>query len=69
MDDKADDNILSLCYNIGKFVYLIDALDDIDEVLQREITIPFWPLTAVLSREKSFMKITPRKLVLFSTLP
>lgn len=28
---KADDNALALCYNIGKFVYLLDALDDIDE--------------------------------------
>ncbi len=28
---KTDENFLGLCYNIGKFVYLIDALDDIDE--------------------------------------
>ncbi len=27
----ADDNFKGLCYNVGKFVYLIDALDDIDE--------------------------------------
>ena len=26
---KADENLSGLCYNIGKFVYLIDALDDI----------------------------------------
>ena len=31
MGEKAGDNALSLCYNIGKFVYLIDALDDVDE--------------------------------------
>ncbi len=28
---KTDENLLALCYNVGKFVYLIDALDDIDE--------------------------------------
>ena len=31
LQDKADDNILSLAYNIGKFVYIADALDDVDE--------------------------------------
>lgn len=29
MDGKTDDNLGGLCYNIGKFVYLIDALDDV----------------------------------------
>lgn len=31
LGDKINENVLSLCYNIGKFVYLIDALDDIDQ--------------------------------------
>lgn len=29
--DKADENVYGLCYNVGKFVYLADALDDVDE--------------------------------------
>lgn len=31
LGDKADENKLSLLYNLGKFVYLVDAADDIDE--------------------------------------
>ena len=31
LGDKASDDSLRLVYNIGKFVYLVDALDDIDE--------------------------------------
>lgn len=31
LGDKANENSLGLIYNIGKFVYLADALDDIDE--------------------------------------
>lgn len=30
LGDKADVYILDLCYNLGKWVYLIDALDDLD---------------------------------------
>lgn len=28
---KTDDKLLNLCYNIGKWVYLIDALDDLEK--------------------------------------
>ncbi|MCL2862193.1 MAG: DUF5685 family protein [Firmicutes bacterium] len=38
---KTCDNILKLCYNIGKFVYLIDALDDIDEDFKKKRYNPF----------------------------
>lgn len=31
MGEKQSETITKLCYNVGKFVYLIDALDDIDE--------------------------------------
>jgi len=31
LKEKADERILSLAYNVGKFVYLADALDDVDE--------------------------------------
>ncbi len=41
MGGKADDNTLSLCYNIGKFVYLIDALDDVDEDAKKGNYNPF----------------------------
>ena len=31
VDGKGDANFLALCYNIGKFVYIADALDDIGD--------------------------------------
>lgn len=31
LGDKKDENFSALCYNIGKFVYIADALDDIDD--------------------------------------
>ncbi|MCL1944710.1 MAG: DUF5685 family protein [Firmicutes bacterium] len=33
--DKTSDNLERLCYNIGKFVYLIDALDDLSEDIKK----------------------------------
>ena len=41
LQDKADENILKLCYNVGKFVYLADALDDIDEDFSKKRYNPF----------------------------
>lgn len=35
------ENILKLCYNVGKFVYLADALDDIDEDFKKKNYNPF----------------------------
>ena len=31
LEDKATDAVMSLAYNVGKFVYIADALDDYDE--------------------------------------
>lgn len=39
--EKKSDNLLSLCYNIGKFVYLADALDDIGEDFAKKNYNPF----------------------------
>lgn len=36
-----DENFRGLCYNIGKFVYLTDALDDIDEDAKKKNYNPF----------------------------
>ena len=35
LDKAPSPDFLSLCYNVGKFVYLSDALDDIDEDVQK----------------------------------
>ncbi len=39
--EETDDNINSLCYNIGKFVYLADALDDITDDFKHKRYNPF----------------------------
>ncbi|MDR3021664.1 MAG: DUF5685 family protein [Clostridiales bacterium] len=38
---KTGDNLERLCYNIGKFVYLIDALDDLNEDIKKGTFNPF----------------------------
>lgn len=45
LGEKSDDNILRLCYNMGKFVYLADALDDVDEDYRKK---RYNPLLAAL---------------------
>lgn len=41
LGEDADENKLALCYNIGKFVYIADALDDIDEDHKKKRYNPF----------------------------
>lgn len=38
---KIDDKLKSLCYNIGKFVYLADALDDLADDVNKKRYNPF----------------------------
>lgn len=38
---QTDDKFKGLCYNIGKFIYLADALDDIDDDFKRGRYNPF----------------------------
>ena len=41
LGEKADDNIRNLCYNLGKWVYLMDALDDLDDDAKSHNFNPF----------------------------
>lgn len=63
--DKADDNTLSLCYNIGKFVYLIDALDDVDEDAKKGNYNPFLAAYGSFTSRKEFYE-THRDEIAFS---
>ena len=38
---RIDDNLKGLCYNIGKFVYFADALDDIEDDYKKKRYNPF----------------------------
>lgn len=54
--DKADENILKLCYNVGKFVYLADALDDIDEDFKQKRYNPFLAAYGDFTGRKEFFE-------------
>ncbi len=52
---KTDDNLKGLCYNVGKFVYLADALDDITEDFKRKRYNPFLAAYGGFEDRKSFI--------------
>ena len=54
LKEKASDDSLRLIYNIGKFVYLVDALDDIDEDHKAGRYNPFLVELPYQSRQKFF---------------
>ena len=41
LKEKSNEYILNLCYNLGKWVYLIDALDDLDKDYKNKNYNPF----------------------------
>lgn len=41
LGDKATDHAKTLCYNLGKWIYLIDALDDAEKDLKKKQYNPF----------------------------
>ena len=41
LGDQTSEYLQTLCYNLGKWIYLIDALDDVDKDLKRRNYNPF----------------------------
>lgn len=54
LKDKATDDSLKLFYNIGKLVYMLDALDDIDEDHKAKRYNPFLAVLPYENRAKFF---------------
>ncbi|MCH5155069.1 MAG: hypothetical protein J1F69_00535 [Clostridiales bacterium] len=52
---QTDDNLKGLCYNIGKFVYLTDALDDITEDFKHKRYNPFLACYGGFTNRKDFI--------------
>lgn len=52
---KTDDNLKSLCYNIGKFVYLADALDDVADDFKHKRYNPFLARYGDFESRKQFI--------------
>lgn len=53
---KTDDNLKGLCYNIGKFVYLADALDDIADDYKSKRYNPFLAAYKEFNGRKDFIE-------------
>ena len=41
LGEQANEHLQTLCYNLGKWIYLIDALDDVDKDIKRHNYNPF----------------------------
>ncbi len=52
---QTDDNLKGLCYNIGKFVYLVDALDDIADDFKSKRYNPFLATFGGFTGRKRFI--------------
>lgn len=52
---QTDDNIKGLCYNIGKFVYLADALDDVTDDYKHKRYNPFLKAYGGFTNRKEFI--------------
>lgn len=55
LGEKTDDNLKGLCYNVGKFVYLADALDDVAEDYKRKRYNPFLAAYGGFKDRKQFI--------------
>lgn len=56
LERETDDNFKGLCYNIGKFVYLADALDDIDDDFKKKRFNPFLRAYPDFRSRKAFIE-------------
>lgn len=56
LGSQTDDNFKGLCYNIGKFVYLADALDDITDDFKRKRYNPFLAAYGNFTSRKAFIE-------------
>ena len=70
LGDKANEYILDLCYNLGKWIYLIDALDDLEKDAKKKSYNPFIACFDGYKDSKQFVKdnIDDLEFVFYSTL-
>ena len=70
LGDKANEYILDLCYNLGKWIYLIDALDDLDKDAKKKSYNPFIACFDGYKDSKQFVRdnIADLEIVFYSTL-
>lgn len=68
MGDKATDDVQVLCYNLGKWIYLVDALDDADKDVKRGNYNPFIACYGVDKASDLVAKFDELQFLLFAVL-
>jgi hypothetical protein len=70
LEGKANDEIISLCYNVGKWIYLIDALDDLKKDFKKHNYNALIAWLGSFSDAKSFVAVNRENLefLFFATL-
>ena len=68
VEHNADENFQGLCYNVGKFVYLVDALDDIDEDAKKGNYNPFLRAFGGYANRQQFYKDNQKDIIFFLSL-
>ncbi len=62
--EKADENLLGLAYNLGKWIYLIDAVDDFDKDVKRKSFNVFVNSNKEIKTKDQFIEQNKQELVM-----
>ena len=68
LEDKANDYVTTLCYNLGRWIYLIDALDDIAKDIANNNFNPFVSCYNATSTEQVAEHADEIQFVMYTTL-
>ena len=68
LGEQAKDNIKTLCYNLGKWIYLIDALDDAPKDIKRRNYNPFIACYGAQSMDDLKAKYDELQFLMFAVL-
>jgi len=67
--DENHQDILALCYNVGKFVYLVDALDDLADDFKKKRFNPFLAEYKTFTNRKEFIQTHKDDLEFYFAVP
>ncbi len=66
--DEANADVQSLCYNLGKWIYLIDALDDVEKDLKKGNYNPFVACYGIVKASELSSRVEELQFLLFAVL-
>ncbi len=68
LETDADERVKNLCYNLGKWIYLIDALDDVEKDADKGNYNPFAACYGTSDRKQLSLKFDELQFVMFAVL-